>query len=211
MSLKFGLTMRSCDAVDYVEPRQGLALDWIDFMRKAFPEAVWTAIPSLGKETVRHVKGFGINGLILTGGENFGENPARDETEFELIRFCLENGYPVLGVCRGMQVLNIYFGGRISSVAKKKHVATKHTIFLKREIYGATKAEVNSFHSNGIKKNDLAPNLSPIAVDDDENIEAFFQLENKILGLMWHPERIFEPSQIDYELIHLVFGKGGHE
>ncbi len=205
MSLKIGLTMRSCDATEYVEPRHGLALDWITFMENVFPGAIWTGIPNLGKDTLRHVKGFGINGVLLTGGEDFGKNPDRDETEFELIRFCLENGYPILGICRGMQVLNIYFGGQISSVAGEKHVATNHAIFLKRKICGAIKAEVNSFHGNAIAEKNLAPDLNPLAVDEDGNIEAFYGDENKVLGLMWHPERTSKPSRIDSELIHLVF------
>ncbi|WP_291325451.1 gamma-glutamyl-gamma-aminobutyrate hydrolase family protein [Desulfovibrio sp. UCD-KL4C] len=211
MSLKIGLTMRSCDAVEYVEPRHGLALDWIPFMKNVFSEAVWTGIPNLGKDAVRHIRGLGINALILTGGEDFGKNPARDELEFELIKFCLDNSHPILGICRGMQVLNFYFGGRISSVAREKHVATNHKIFLKREICGVTKIEVNSFHANGISRCDLASDLIPIAVDEDENIEAFYQAENKILGLMWHPERTSKSNRIDYELIHLFFGGGNYE
>jgi putative glutamine amidotransferase len=204
MSLKIGLTMRSCDATEYVEPRHGLAIDWIPFMENVFPGAIWTGIPNLGKDVLRHVKGFGINGVILTGGEDFGKNPDRDETEFALIRFCLKNRYPVLGICRGMQILNIYFGGQISSVANEKHVATNHTILLKKEICGATKAKVNSFHGNTVAEKDLAPDLTPLAVDEDGNIEAFSRAENMVLGLMWHPERTSKLSRIDSELIHLV-------
>jgi CTP synthase (UTP-ammonia lyase) len=58
-----------------------------------------------------------INGpLILCGGADIGKRPDRDANEFKWIKLALDNKQPIIGVCRGMQILNLYFGGVVSDL-----------------------------------------------------------------------------------------------
>ena len=54
--------------------------------------------------------------LLLCGGADLGVNPARDKRELEWIQMALDADQPIIGVCRGMQVLNHFFGGKVSSI-----------------------------------------------------------------------------------------------
>ena len=74
MVKRLGLTMRVTDAVGYNEPRDSLAQDWAAFMAVVLPEAIWLPIPNLGTEVGRFVNEWELDGFILTGGNDVGEN-----------------------------------------------------------------------------------------------------------------------------------------
>ena len=133
-----------------------------------------------------------INLLILTGGNdiisNKKESLIRNKIEKNLIKKAIKKKIPILGICRGAQLLNISFGGKIKKV--RNHMRTRHNIYIeKNDIIKKKILNVNSFHNFGIEKNNLSKKFDRIAFDKEKNIEMFISKKNKIIGVMWHPER----------------------
>ncbi|MFW5501596.1 MAG: gamma-glutamyl-gamma-aminobutyrate hydrolase family protein [Maridesulfovibrio sp.] len=198
--------MRNSDASEYYEPRDGIAASWGDFLSSALPEAAWVALPNIGNSITKTLKDFAINALILSGGENYGENPKRDKTEIAALDFCISKQIPVIGICRGLQVIQTYFGGRILNCDSNKHVATRHNVNIAENIFLPTDVhEVNSFHSNGIHKDYLAAQLTPLALDDEDLVEAAYSFEHKLAGIMWHPEREKIFKDLDCRIFDFFF------
>ena len=133
-----------------------------------------------------------INLLIIPGGNDVSNSlntsKIRNSIEINLIKICFKKNIPILGICRGAQLLNKSFGGKVKKV--KKHMRTRHNIsFVNKEIVKKKLLNVNSFHNDGIKKNDLSKVFKMLANDKDENVEMFISKDKKIIGTMWHPER----------------------
>ena len=152
------------------------------------------------------------DGLILSGGgdvdparygeENtacFGVDPARDEAEMRLVEAYLRAGKPILGICRGHQLLNVYFGGSLVQhlPGAEKHVPTKagDSTHETRASAGSFPAElygerfpVNSAHHQGIDR--LAPELEAVQWAEDGVIEACRHRTLPVYSVQWHPERM---------------------
>jgi putative glutamine amidotransferase len=116
------------------------------------------------------------------------------------------NKIPVLGVCRGLQMINHFCGGSI--VLLDGHVSSRHSIMQKIEHYEwPTLHEVNSYHNYAIKVDGLAPSLMPLAFAEDGTVEAFRHKELPWHGIMWHPEREKAFHVDDLTYIKNVFNK----
>lgn len=138
-----------------------------------------------------------IYGIILTGG---GSTPLkklsiRDKIEIDLIKNSIKNKIPLLGICRGMQMINYYFGGKLKKI--KKHVKINHEIYFKKKKI----AKVNSYHNEAILKKNIHKDLEIIAETKDNVIEAIKHKKHKILGIMWHPERMNHNNKFNKKLI----------
>jgi putative glutamine amidotransferase len=162
-----------------------------------------------------------MDGLVLQGGvdlapETYGEQPIgrwlgdriRDEYELELMKLFLDAGKPVLGICRGFQVMNAYYGGtlfqdletqrpnsiRHRDAAEYDHV--HHSVRFEQGSFFETlhsderNPMVNSVHHQAVKE--IGKGLIPQAYSTDDNIlEAFIHESSepgKIMGVQWHPE-----------------------
>ncbi len=152
-----------------------------------------------------------VQGVVFTGGGDiaphlYGEEPhpetkdideERDEFEIKILEKAKEKNIPILGICRGAQLINVASGGTLyqdlpNHTYNKNHMVNlKENSFLK-DIFKEDKIEVNSYHHQAINK--VAPNFDVIAKTDDDIIEAIIikDKEKFILGVQWHPERMYE-------------------
>ncbi len=188
--LRIGVTMRVLEAQGYREPRDALAQEWSDFLNVALPNAAWVPVPNLGANRVRvYCEKWGINRLILTGGEDIGVSTIRDETEQDLLTWARARTVPALGVCRGMQMMAVLAGVALKSV--EGHMRTRHIL------QGDFVHEVNSFHKYGLAECPRSFEVSARA--EDGEIEAMCNTKSRWEGCMWHPEREkpFQPADID--------------
>lgn len=133
-----------------------------------------------------------INLLILSGGNDVlsreKTSKIRNVVELNLIKNSIKKKIPILGICRGAQLLNIFFGGKLTKI--NNHMNTRHQIFFEdKKILNREKLTVNSYHNYGIIKNNLSKDFQMLAIDKSENIEMFISKKNRIIGSMWHPER----------------------
>jgi len=167
------------------------------------------------------------DGLLIPGGVDlhpacFGEpphpklgrtDPARDRVELQLTRWAIEDRKPLLGLCRGLQVINVALGGTLyQDIAAQRPNAIRHDylptqgfqrdyraheVTLRegsriRNAMASGRIAVNSMHHQGIKS--LAPALAPAAFAPDGLVEAAESAEEHFLvGVQWHPE-VFEET-----------------
>ena len=153
----------------------------------------------------------GYDGLVLCGGNDidptrYGQalngsvniDHERDAAEFALLRAYVEAGKPVLGICRGHQLINVFFGGTLcqhlpsasqhsSGEGDLVHTVRAYCGSSLEKLYGES-FSVNSAHHQAIEK--LGEGLSPIALWDGSCIEAVEHSSLPILGVQWHPERM---------------------
>lgn len=195
------LTMRACVSPDTGEVRDAIAGDWPRFLGQALPEHRWLAVPNIGADSVALAQRWGLDALLLTGGDDWGAFPERDRTEETLFHWAMENRLPVIGICRGAQVMNRLLGGTLRAAGNRDHVAATHPVTFTD---GSTD-KVNSFHDNVIPENGLADALVPLARAEDGTVEAFAGADNpRLLGLMWHPEREQTAQERDRRLLKQV-------
>lgn len=204
--MMLGLTMRMTRK-EYPggdsELRDAIACDWPRFLERALPDMPYIFLPNSGEAIIRYAERLGIDALLLTGGDDWGIFPERDETEQRLFAWARAKNFPIFGVCRGAQVINKLLGGK--NHACKGHVATRHEIEL-RENSLPKSAIVNSFHNQCIGPNDLAPGLEAFALGRDGSVEGYRDAHGRICGIIWHPEREKQPSALDLALVRDFFG-----
>lgn len=131
--------------------------------------------------------------------------PHRDAMEERLIRHCIAQGIPIIATCRGMQYMNVLFGGKLlyhPELNVDRPRGEDHKVYLTKE---DRTIWVNNFHKDVIPVDGLADCFEPLAIDWENNtIEAFGSDEMKVLALQWHPERKFETSNALQETRKLV-------
>lgn len=199
---RIGISMRVI-RTNYDEKCDMLAQDWSHFLCSVLPDSLWLPLPNIKKQIITFVESLCLNALILTGGDDWGTFPERDETEQILMNWAKQRHLPVLGVCRGAQILNKLSGGKLSLLSKGSHTGVRHRIRLANEIL-----KVNSYHNYGISSGDLGTELKPLAYCEDGSIEAFSHQYLPWLGLLWHPEREVIPTKHDIALIRTLFYTG---
>ncbi len=160
------------------------------------------------------------DGLLLTGGEDvssfiYGKpllsssgiiSVERDKFELTLLKKALKRGIPILGICRGLQIITVFFGGTLNQNINKltdvKHWGERgdktlpaHKVTIKDgsilyDLYKKNELWVNSFHNQAVEKK--PENLHVSATSEDGIIEALENKDKKILGVQWHPEMMYE-------------------
>jgi gamma-glutamyl-gamma-aminobutyrate hydrolase PuuD len=135
-------------------------------------------------------------------------HPLKDEIEIHLLRRALRRGVPILGICRGSQLVNALCGGTLyGDVQKEKNSHRPHIDFHHYDTYRHPLSiipetplarwyrrktlRVNSYHHQGIR--DLASRFRPMAHADDGLIEAYYDPKAPfVVGLQFHPERMLK-------------------
>ena len=126
---KIAISLRVATIGKFQEKRDSLSHDWLQFFKELnyFP----VLIPNLINDLEDFLDILKIDGIILSGGDNTGDEKIRDETEKKIISYGIKNNLPIIGICRGMQVLNKYFNGKIGINQAVNHSGTKHEIKFK--------------------------------------------------------------------------------
>jgi len=183
-----------------------------------------------------------MDGFVFQGGsdiapETYGEmpvhpdkwhgDPHRDQYELKIVNYAIEHQKPILAICRGFQLINVYFGGtlyqdiddhRKDSISHKNKEAYDqwiHTVeFTPGKLFDAiypvdAERMVNSIHHQGVKS--LGVDLEVIAIcKEDAMIEAFYWKgaePGKVMGVQWHPEFFhnFQGELIDAKILYRHF------
>lgn len=127
-------------------------------------------------------------GVVLSGGNDIGQRPERDATEFALLDYARHQTLPLLGICRGMQMLGHWAGVGLCQV--EGHLASRHLL------QGAITQEVNSYHAWVLER--CPDGFVALAHGPDGCLEAMVHEHLPWQGWMWHPERepIFAPADV---------------
>lgn len=180
-----------------------------------------------------------LDGVLLTGGADInplflGEepikelhsiNPRRDRQELLLARLAADRQIPILGICRGMQLMNAAFGGSLYQDIHSQMEGTRikhdqdlgrgyasHTVEIEKDsllykLFGTERLPVNSFHHQAVK--DVAPGFRATAHATDGVIEAMESAEYKsMMGVQWHPECfILQDDECMMPVFHWLVGE----
>ena len=173
-----------------------------------------------------------FDGFLLTGGQDvapalYGEAvsdkcgepcPERDAMETVLLKYALEADKPILGICRGIQFLNVYFGGTLYQDLPAEYTSdTEHHMtppydravhcvrltagsplhaLLEKDILG-----VNSYHHQAIRC--LAPELLPMAYSEDGLAESVYLPDKRFVwAVQWHPELSYQKDGNSKKILH---------
>lgn len=197
MEKKIFLSQRVDIHPDYGERRDALDQKWAELLWQVgyLPVPVFSHGQTL-RALMAQCPPWGI---LLTGGNSpvpyGGTSPERDEADALLIAYAVRHRIPLLGVCRGMQSVILYFGGTLQEI--QGHVATRH------EIGGDFARTVNSYHT--LISASLPDELVVTGRSPDGAIEAIRHGSLPIAGIMWHPEREIPFDERDITLIRALF------
>ena len=200
-----GISTRIVNPINYDEKRDAISHDLVNILDKLDLNPI--LIPNNLSDTKNFLEQLNFSGFIISGGDNIGEFPQRDKTEEKILEYSSIKNIPTLGICRGMQIINKFFGGKIELSKGENHVNTNHPVKIINKkfkmIFKHDSITVNSYHNNLIQVKNLGKDLIPFAVYEDNSIEGYFHKSLSIYGVMWHPERI--PTKNSISLIKEIF------
>jgi len=180
------------------ERRDALDQRWAALLAAA--GCVALPVPNLPSAVPALLDACAPAGVLLTGGNDLarygGDAPERDATELALIDAALARGLGLLGVCRGMQVLQDRFGVPLEPVAG-------HVRAARRIVAVDGERDVVCYHRLGSRV--TVPGVRIDARAEDGVVEAL-SVGPRVRGLMWHPERRGVPDPLDLKLLEEIFG-----
>ncbi|MGB5706728.1 MAG: type 1 glutamine amidotransferase [Arenicellales bacterium] len=173
-----------------------------------------------------------MDAMVIGGGDDispglYGDlvnpdiqyDPDRDEFESEVIDYALNAHLPILGICRGAQLLNVKLGGNLYDDIRNMrwHTSNRNTLFPRKQVWvasgsglnatlGAATILVNSLHFQAIK--DVGEGLEIVARDRDNIVQAVEDPERRLLGVQWHPEYIPQ-SRVHRKIFRDLVQKAG--
>jgi N5-(cytidine 5'-diphosphoramidyl)-L-glutamine hydrolase len=207
--MRIGITQRVEKVDSHQEVRDCLDQRWTTLLELLGMTAI--PIPNNLQKIEYWLDAIALDGFILTGGNDLSSlsdssNTAyeRDLTEFAILEYARAHFVPVFGVCRGLQVMNVFLGGKLERV--NNHIAKRHSVQLApKESNFSYIDTVNSFHEWGLPINKLSDQLKPCVYDREHFVEAARHKSLKWVGIMWHPEREDPFQDGDLQLIQKLF------
>lgn len=205
---KIAITSRLIENEDYYEIRESLDIQWGKLCKSL---NVLPIILPYEVDFENYFKFMPIDGIILTGGNDLSILSSnelsikRDQYEKRLLKYAIDKNIPLLGVCRGMQVIANYF--EFPLVEVKNQTAIRHKIIVNNEsAYSDILSqieEVNSFHKFAVKS--VSNDFIVSALNETGMIKAIEHKKLNILAHMWHPEREVPFHQNELKLIKEFF------
>ncbi len=191
---RVGLTQRVDDIAGRGERRDALDQAWAAGLSGL--DMIAVPVPNGAGDVAGFVDAFALDMLVLTGGNDVASLPGaanaapeRDATERALLAVARERALPVLGVCRGMQMMIVDGGGRL--VRAGGHVRTAHALHTMPgdSLPLRDGRAVNSFHEWSATPDALPAGFVPVATAPDGTVEAMQHVDLPQVAIMWHPER----------------------
>lgn len=207
MKKNIGITSRitrneygsDCDALErsYVKYFNGLGLSSV-------------IIPNEIDQIDNLLNDLNLRGVVLSGGGDISSKYQnkllthdmvdsqfdRDIVEDTVLKWTIKNRVPVLGICRGMQMINAFFGGKLTTDLKNStigvnHAGVEHMVkIVDNRFCPMQTIKVNSFHNHGVVLDGLGSSLLPLAVTlDGLLVEGLHHPDFLIVAVQWHPER----------------------
>jgi gamma-glutamyl-gamma-aminobutyrate hydrolase PuuD len=168
-----------------------------------------------------------FDGLLLAGGGDieparygaadhpaqYGTDPDRDQLELELARAAVRLGIPTLGICRGVQLLNVAFGGTLVQHLPDVDGLVEHRNEAKQAMHGLrvepgsrlagalgqVEAEGLSHHHQSLDR--LGDGFRPVAWAPDGLVEGIERVEGWTVGVLWHPESTAQADPVQHRLL----------
>jgi putative glutamine amidotransferase len=195
--------------------------DYLDGIKSAGGIPVVLPIAMSEADAERIVESF--DGFLFTGGQDVSpslygtedatgtivSSPERDKEETLLLQKALEADKPILGICRGLQFINVFLGGTLWQDLPSQHPSEivhrqgkpydvpTHQVILSGDLQslsGKEVLEVNTLHHQAVK--DLGNGLIPMAIAPDGIIEAFMLPGKRFVwAVQWHPEYLFRTDK----------------
>lgn len=143
--------------------------------------------------------------VLLSGGNDIGEYPARDGTERFLLSWAKTKKIPALGICRGLQMMAVWAGASLVHI--EGHVNTQHSLVVSEEKEKENWPDcVNSYHNWCLSA--CPDGFEIMAKTEDGSIEAILHSDLPWEGWMWHPERAKPFTDQDTKRVQRLFN--GH-
>ena len=194
------VTQRIDFVSDYNEQRDSVDQKLVQWVVDAgfVPVLVPNSLFELGElqSWIQHVK---PQALLLSGGNNIGDCPDRDATEFSLLDWAKENKCPVLGICRGMQMMAVWAGTDLVPVTG--HIGVKHSFLI-----DGYPTEVNSYHDFAVIK--CPDEFVEVIKLENGVLEAMHHVSLPWEAWMWHPEREIKFCLEDTRRLQSLFTGG---
>lgn len=195
---RIALTLRVSEAQNYLERRDALDQRWPAFLTAA--GYVPLLLPNHLEAVAALLRDCPVAGILLTGGNSpqiyGGDAPERDAVDAWLIAWARKQGQPLLGVCRGMQSLQMACGQSLEPVSGQ--ILAQQRIRVRGQWQ-----EVNSYHTLGTYAS--VPELDVWAQTETGLVKAVRHREQPLWGVMWHPERLSPFRTQDLHLFQEIF------
>ncbi|MEC7923819.1 MAG: gamma-glutamyl-gamma-aminobutyrate hydrolase family protein [Actinomycetota bacterium] len=183
---------------------------WDDYAQGILAAGGIPVFLSLGVDPALYVER--LDGVLMSGGadiepgrygaeldpKTFNPEPIRDEFECSLLEAAYESSLPIAGVCRGLQMINVFSGGSLfqdvptHAVRDKPPSTETHTVRMAEnsvleELYG-TSREVNSLHHQSVDR--IGEDLRVSATSEDGGVEGVEHESLPVVAVQWHPEML---------------------
>jgi putative glutamine amidotransferase len=216
--MRIALSQRVVENSSYPERRDALDQEWAPTLAHVLPDAALVPVPNALASVQAWAESIAPDALVLTGGNDWGTAPERDRTETELVDWCRTHRRPILGVCRGLHVINALLGGGLCTDLQARsgehHVARDHAVAITGGAFEAwadspgRSLVVNSFHEQGVLEAQLAEGLRAFALSGGGVVEGLVHASEPILAVQWHPERANPGRDFDLRLLTAFFERG---